>query len=483
MIHYKAVIRLIGVLLILISLLQLLWIPASFIWGHEHLDSMVYSGFITLFVGTGLYFLEPGNKNNLGKREGYLIVTFGWIFMAFASTLPYIISGVTASFPDAFFEAVSGLTTTGATIFSDIESLPNCILYWRSMTQWIGGLGIIVLTVAIFPLLGIGGVELFIAEAPGPTNDKLHPRIKETARRLWLIYLGLTIGLALILYMSGMTSFDAINHAMTTLSTGGFSTKNNSIAAFEQPIIQYTLILFMFIAGTNFTLVYLGLKGKLTKVWNSSEFRFYMLFVSIIAIFISLFVFFETNLNYEESFRAGLFQVMSLVTTTGYITSDYTTWSGFVYMIFFLLLFSGASAGSTSGGIKLIRLNLFFKNAILEIRRLIHPNAYIRLKMDKQIISGKISSHIMIFIGVYLLLFVVGAIIMTAFGMDIETALGASATSISNVGPAIGQLGPMDNFSWIHPGAKIVLPILMILGRLEIFTILVLFSPYFWRVN
>jgi trk system potassium uptake protein len=483
MIHYRAVFRLIGILLILMGGLQLLWWPASFAWGKEQLHAMMIPGFVSVAIGIGLYFLKQKPKSKIGKREGYLVVALGWLCMALVGAQPYLISGAVAHPIDAIFESISGLTTTGATIFPDIESLPNCLLYWRSVTQWIGGLGIIVLTVALFPLLGIGGVELFVAEAPGPTTDKLHPRIKETARRLWYIYLGLTGVLMIILQLLGMSAFDALNHAFTTMSTGGFSTKNASIAAFPSPTIQYVIILFMFLAGTNFTILYFGIMGRFKKVWSSSEFRTYLGITIVVTLIVFGFVLNHAPYNGEQSFRAALFQVVSVITTTGFITDDYTQWSGFVYLIFFLLLFTGASAGSTSGGIKLIRFTLFVKNAILEIKRLIHPNAYIRLKLDDQIISGRISGHVVIFIGVYVLIFVSGALILMAMQLDFETAMGATATCLGNVGPAIGKVGPVDNFAWLPGGAKAILSIWMLLGRLELFTILVLFSPYFWKAN
>jgi trk system potassium uptake protein len=463
--------------------LMLLWLPASLAWGEDQMDAMLYPGLLCVLIGASLYVLKQRTGSQIGKREGYLIVALGWVCMALAAALPYLWGGAAPTVADAVFESVSGLTTTGASIFSDIEALPNCLLYWRSVTQWIGGLGIIVLTVALFPLLGIGGVELFVAEAPGPTTDKLHPRIRETARRLWYIYLGLTGVLMAILQLLGMSAFDAMNHAFTTMSTGGFSTKNASLAAFTNPWIHYVVILFMFIAGTNFTIVYFGLMGKFRRVWGSSEFRTYLLLTIILSMVVFGLAYTHSDMPLEESFRAALFQVVSVITTTGYITSDYTQWSGLAYFIFFLLLFTGASAGSTSGGIKLIRLTLFFKNALLELKRLIHPNAYIRLKFDEHIVSGRVSGHVVIFIGVYMMLFILGSMVLMAMNLDFDTALGATATCLGNVGPAIGKVGPVDNFSWLPGGAKVLLSAWMLLGRLELFTILVLFSPYFWRAN
>src|SRR5690606_23555917 len=317
--------------------------------------ALVFSAFAAISTGAIFFFSFVREDQNIRKREGFLIVSLCWIFMSIFGMLPYLISGTTDTLPDAIFETVSGLTTTGATILRDIEALPAGIMIWRSMTQWIGGLGIIVLTVAIFPLLGIGGIELFVAEAPGPTSDKLHPRIRETAKRLWYIYAGLTLLLVFLFYWAGMSFFDAVNHGLTTMATGRFSTKNASMAYFDSPIIQYITIFFMFLAGTNFTLIYFSLKGRLDRVWASDEFRVYLIGVGIFASILFIPFYFFSNSPFEKAFRDSLFQVVSFVTTTGFVTVDYTTYSNGVTLLFFLFLFTGACAGSTSGGIKVIR--------------------------------------------------------------------------------------------------------------------------------
>jgi trk system potassium uptake protein TrkH len=308
----------------------------------------------------------------ISKREGYLIVALGWLSMVIFGALPYLLTGTLDTAYDALFESSSGFTTTGATVFRDVEILPNGILFWRSLTQWIGGMGIIVLTVAIFPLLGIGGIELFVAESPGPTSDKIHPRIKVTARRLWLLYLGLTAILIVILRLLGMNMFDAFNHGFTTMATGGFSTKNASLG-FYSPMIQWVVIVFMFLAGTNYTVIYFGITGRLKKVWYSEEFRLYVSLVTIFALSVSLAIFCEGGIGFGKAVRDALFQVVSVITTTGFVTADYTTWGSGVAMFFFALLFCGACAGSTSGGIKIVRHLVFLKNSVLEFKRLLHP--------------------------------------------------------------------------------------------------------------
>ncbi|WP_235297880.1 TrkH family potassium uptake protein [Portibacter marinus] len=481
MINIQPISNIIGVLLILVGSLQLLCIPFGMLDEYRDINALLYSGFLTIGVGFLFWIYKFKSSASITKKEGYLIVALGWFFMSFFSALPYKFSSLEIGYADSIFESISGLTTTGATIFSDIESLPRALLTWRSLSQWIGGMGIIVLTVAIFPLLGIGGIELFVAEAPGPTSDKIHPRIQETAKRLWLIYVALTAFLFLILFALGMTGFDAINHALTTMATGGFSTKNNSIAYFTSPAIQYVILLFMFLAGTNYTVIYFGLRGKFKNVWGSEEFRVYLFFILALILSVGLIIHFNYAIPLEEAFRSAAFQIVSIITTTGYITADYTQWGVGITMLIFVLLFIGANAGSTSGGIKIIRHLVLFKNSLLEFKRLIHPRAMIRIKINKQLVDGKIITHVLVFLLLYLLLFVFSSITLCGLGIDFETALGASATSLGNVGPAIGKVGPVDNFGWFPPSVKYFLSFIMLLGRLELFTILILFTPYFWK--
>ncbi len=443
---------------------------------------------ICIALGTLIFFSVRNAGKKVARRDGFLIVATGWLSMVTFGTLPYLLSGAIPTFTDAFFETMSGMTTTGASILTDIEAQPEGILFWRSLTQWIGGMGIIVLTVAIFPLLGIGGVELFTAEAPGPTSDKIHPRIQETAKRLWLIYVGLTVLLAVLLKLAGMTFYEAVNHALTTMATGGFSTRNASIAAFESPLVHYIIIVFMFIAGVNYSITYLALRRRFKKVWSNDEFRGYALFVLFCVIVFTVSVYFinsqsDSGATFEKAFRDSAFQVLSLLTTTGYVTADYTSWAPALTMFCFILLFVGASAGSTAGGIKFIRHLVFVKNSFLEFKRLVHPRAIVPLKINGEMVAGKIITHVIIFLLLYLMVFLFGSIFMSLLGYDFETSVGAVATSLGNVGPGIGKVGPVDNFAWLSPSAKWGLSVLMLLGRLELFTILVLLTPYFWRSN
>ena len=482
-INYQPISNVVGVLMILLGIAMFATAGVSIYNNGYDYMSFFKAGGITFLTGAILWIYKFSSDTYVNKREGYLIVAVGWFFLGLFGAMPFYLSGVTPLFTDAFFESVSGFTTTGATIFSDIEILPPGILFWRSLTHWIGGMGIIVLTVAIFPLLGIAGIELFVAESPGPTADKVHPRIKETAKRLWLIYFGLTATLFGLLWWEGMTPFDAINHAFATMGTGGFSTKNASIAHFTSPAIQYTIILFMFIAGCNYAVLYYLFKGRVKRVWINEEFRYYPLFMVFTAIILGVWINHMVGGDYEQNFRNGLFMLTSLVTTTGFVISDYTQWSPGLTMFFFLTLFLGACAGSTAGGIKFIRHMVFVKNTYLEFKRILHPRAMIRIKINKEVVAPRILTHILVFLLVYLILFIFGSLFITLTGVDFLTAIGSVATTLGNVGPAIGKLGPTDNYSWVPLPAKWIFSSLMLLGRLELFTILIIFTPFFWRSN
>ncbi|MDH5609812.1 MAG: TrkH family potassium uptake protein, partial [Cyclobacteriaceae bacterium] len=414
-------------------------------------------------------------------RDGYLVVTGGWLIMSLFGSIPYMLSGSIPDISNAFFETISGYSTTGATILTDIEAVPKGILFWRSLTQWIGGMGIIVLTVAILPILGIGGMQLFVAEAPGISPDKLQPRIKETAKRLWLIYLGLTVAEIILLWVGGMTFFDAVNHGLTTMATGGFSTKNASIAYYTSPFIQYVIIVFMFLAGTNFTITYYVMKGKFLKVLSNEEFKAYSLMTLALSVFVGVCVYFLGNESFEKSFRDVLFQFVSIITTTGYITYDYSTWAQFIIVIIFILMFIGASAGSTAGGVKIVRHLILFKNSILELKRQIHPSAVIPVRFNSKAVSREITFNILAFIMIYISIFALGSVIISILGADLLTSIGAVATCLGNIGPGLGKVGPVDNFAHLPAASKWVLSFLMLLGRLELFTVLILFTPYFWR--
>lgn len=472
--------RVLSALLFIIGISISFCIPISIYYKTTHLDTFVSSSLICIILGVILKLSSKNKDKNVNKREGYLIVALAWITLWIACSIPYLLSGVFDSATDLFFETMSGLTTTGATVLNDIESMSEDILFWRSFTQWIGGMGIIVLTVALLPLLGIGGIELFVAEAPGPTSEKLHPRIKDTAKSLWFIYLGLTVILSVLLRIFGMNWFDSINHALTTMATGGFSTKNSSVAHYGTGI-QYVIIVFMFLAGVNYSLHYLALRGKLKQVFQSDELKGYCIIVFSLILVVTIQVYRVTDIPLEQSFREASFQIISIVTTTGFVTADYTSWTEGLTLLFFVMLFLGACAGSTAGGIKLIRHIVFFKNSILEFKRLLHPRAMIRLKINKKIVPPRVLTHILVFLLLYIGTFVIGTLIVVSADVDLITASGAVATSLSNVGPGIGEVGPVDNFDGFNDFIKWFLSFLMLLGRLELFTIYVILTPFFWR--
>ena len=484
LINKTVVLNVVGTLIIITGFLMALAIPFSFYYDDGMQFVFIKSTIITLIIGLLTKYLTRKKKNDeVKKREGYLIVAFGWGGMIICSAIPYLLSGAFDGVTNAFFETISGLTTTGSSILNNIEEMPESILFWRSMTQWIGGMGIIVLTIAILPLLGVGGMELFASEAPGPTKDKIHPRIKETAKRLWLIYVSLTLMQTLLLWLADMNFFDAFNHALTTMSTGGFSTKQASIGHFNSPFVQYIIIFFMLLAGTNFTLLYYGFHLKFKKFWNNDEFNWYILAVVFLTIVITPIVVTSTNSDIEYGIRTALFQVVSIITTTGYASANYTEWGAFASFIFFLLLFSGASAGSTSGGMKLVRITLLMKNGFLEFKRRLHPSAIIPVQLNGEGVAPKIIYNLLAFVFFYIFVFVSGSIALTFIGLDFKDAVSASITAVSNVGPGIGSINPSSSFAHLPDAAKWVLSFLMILGRLELFTIAILFTPYFWRRN
>ena len=474
-----------GVLGILLSInggFMLLSLPFSFYYQEETWQSLGIAGLIATAVGVGCYFYSKTKKDQeLRKRDGYLIVTLGWVFLTFSGALPYLLSGSISSLTDAVFETISGYSTTGATILTDIEAVDKGILFWRSLTQWIGGMGIIVLTVAILPILGVGGMQLFVAEAPGITPDKLKPRIQDTAKRLWLLYVTLTLTETVLLMFGGMSFYDAINHGLTTMATGGFSTKNASVAYFTSPYIQYVIIVFMFMAGTSFTLLYHGAKGNFDKLWKNEEFRFYLFFIVLYTLIVTGVIYANSGNTFEHSFRDALFQIISVITTTGYITADYTSWVPFTTMLFFILMFFGGSAGSTSGGVKIVRHLILFKNSLLELKRQLHPSAVLPVRYNGKAVSETITSNVLAFIMIYFGIFGVGSMIMASFGVDFTTSISAVATCLGNIGPGLGDVGPVDNFSGLPAAAKWLLCFLMLVGRLELFTVLILFTNVFWK--
>lgn len=458
-----------------------LTVIVSFLYKESDALPLLWSSLITLGAGTILAFFFREKSSGFGKKEGFLVVSISWIVFSFFGALPFVLTNSTATFTDAFFETISGFTTTGASILNDIEALSHGLLLWRSMTQWLGGMGIIVLSLAILPMLGIGGIQLFVAEVPGPTPDKLHPRVKETAKRLWAIYIVFTFSEVILLVLGGMNLFDAVNHSFTTMATGGYSTKQDSIAAWSSPYIQYVITFFMFLAGTNFTMAYFALKLKTSKVWKNEEFRVYLGFILLFILVFTIVLNSTQDASLENNFREAAFQVVSIMTTTGFVTANYLNWAPILTILLFMLMFFGGSAGSTGGGIKIIRVWLTMKNSYLELKRIMHPNAVIPVRYNKRAVPEQITSNILNFVVLYMIIFIVGVLVMSILGLDMTSSMGTVAASLGNIGPGIGSVGPMDNFAHIPVFGKWFLGFLMLMGRLELFTVLLLLSPVYWK--
>lgn len=482
-INIPGILNVLSILLFINAGLMATCLPFALYYADGTLMSWIASIGISLVAGGILYgatFRHP-NRTNIRKRDGYIIVTLSWVVMALSGALPYTLTGSIPEFTNAFFESISGFTTTGASILDDIESLPHSILFWRSITQWLGGLGFIVMVISILPSLGIGGMQLFVAEAPGITTDKIKPRIQDTGKRLWYLYIGLTALCCALMMVGGMGFFDAINHSLTTLATGGFSTKQASIAFFDSGFIEYVTTVFMFLGGTSFVLIYLCLKGKFEKLWQNEEFRAYLFITVGVTLLVTVTLMFQHQMELEVAFRKAIFQVVSILTTTGYATTDFTAWGGGITIIFFTLMFIGGSAGSTSGGVKVIRHLIIAKNSVIEFKRQLHLSAIIPVRFNGKAIPHEITRNILAFVIIYLTIFGFSSVVLTLLGMDAITAMGSVASSLGNIGPGLNDTGPAYSFSHIPAFAKWILGALMIIGRLEIFTVLIIFTRYFWR--
>lgn len=481
MLNFKLIFRILGFLLVVESIAMLIASLVAVIYQGSDMKALFLSTLICAATGLTVLAFTRKVRKEMGKREGFIIVTVVWIMFSFFGSLPYLISSSIPNLTDAFFETMSGFTTTGASILTDIESLPYGILFWRSMTQWLGGMGIIVLSLAILPIFGIGGMQLFAAEVPGPVTDKLSPRISSTAKNLWFIYLFFTLLETVLLWIGGMTLFDAINHSFTSMATGGYSTKQASVAYWPSPYIQYVLTFFMIIAGANFTLSYFLLTGKFKKVFENEELKYYLLFIAGFTAVIFVGLLLTTDLAVEQAFRDSLFQVVTIITTTGYATTDYMLWAPFLTIILFAVFFFGGCAGSTGGGLKIMRIVLLLKNSYYELRRIIHPNAIIPVRFNQKPVSEQIITNVLAFFMFYFVIFFISSVILMLVVPDLPSSMGAVATSLGNIGPGLGLYGPAENFSSLHPLGKWFLSFLMLLGRLELFTVLVLFSPAFWK--
>ncbi len=423
---------------------------------------------------------ETVPRTEIGLREGFVIVTAAWVLFSAFGALPFYFAGMLPSYTDAYFEAMSGFTTTGATVLTNIEGQPLVLHFWRSFMQWLGGMGIIVLSLAILPMLGVGGMQLYKAEVPGPVPDRLVPRIRQTARLLWGIYLLLSGIEFLVLVLLGMPPVEALLHTFTTMSTGGFSPKAASIGAYHSAAIEMVLILFMFLAGANFALHFQALRGNF-RIFRDPEFRFYTVSVLIIVIGMTLVLWGRVYPDLSSALRYGAFQVVSIVTTTGFATADYATWPYVAQFLLLCLMLLGGCAGSTAGAVKQVRSLLLFKVAYDYLYKLVHPKAVRHVKIGGKVVPKEVLDGVHVFVFLYFLTFFVATASLTLLDMDLVTAIGAVAASLGNVGPGLGGVGPAETYAAIHPLGKWILSACMVLGRLELFTVLVLFTPDLWR--
>ena len=479
--NIKLVIKLLGFMLFLESgALLLSGLVAWWYKGDDTLWFMISAG-ITAASGLIFYFIgRQAKRTNIGKQEAYAFVTLVWLLFSFFGLLPYYLGGYINTFTNAFFETISGFTTTGSSVMLDVEIMPHGILFWRSLTQWMGGMGIILLSLAVMPLLNMGNVGLFAAEVPGPKVDKLQPRISGTARILWMIYLMLTVVEAVTLKLAGMGFFDAVCHSLTSMATGGFSTKNNSIAAFDSPTIEYIIIAFMFMAGTSFSLIYWTFTFNFKKLKHNDEFSWYVYIVAIVAAFLSFGLWQVEGQPLSEAIRTGLFQTVSFLTTTGYTTTTaYMHWEPLLWSVFLLIMLSGGMSGSTSGGIKISRIIILVRQCNCELKRQVHPNAVIPVRYNGKNLPDNIVSTVSGFLTLYILLVFLGTAILLSEGLYLDDALGAVLSSISNVGPGFGAF--TQNYFIMPDLSTWTLAFLMLAGRLELFTVILLLTPSFWH--
>lgn len=453
----------------------------SLLYKEAAASSLLYSALITLVTGSIVFTPLRNEEKMYGNREGYIIMTGIWLILSLFGTLPFLISGSVSSFSDAFFESMSGFTTTGATILTDLESIPRGILFWRSLTQWLGGIGIIFISLSILPVVRTINVHIPVTDFSGQTTDKIHPRIKEAAKRLITIYAILTFTEVILLLLGGVPAFDAVCHSFSTLSTGGFSTHNDGISVISSPYIKVVLTLFMFIAGTNLTIYYYVFKRNFKKLIENNELIFYF-FTCLFFIIVMTSILYSTQGNsFGKTLLNGSFQVVSVITTTGFYTENYILWGNLPVIILFFLMFTGGTSGSASGSIKIVRLLIVTKNYRQELKRMIHPDAFLPVRLDHKIVPHNTVYNLLLFIAIYFLIFCASSFLVSFMGYDIITSFSTSASMLGNIGPGLGSFGPFTNYSEIPVAGKWLFSILMLLGRLELITVIILFTRNFYR--
>ncbi len=486
MVNKKLIFKILGSLLFLLGGLLLFCTGLSFLYQEDDFMAFLISTLLTFSCGFILHYWGRHADNVLGRRDAYLLVSVTWIVFSFFGMLPFLISGYIPTVTDAFFETMSGFSTTGATILDDVECLPHSLLYWRTQTQWIGGLGIVFFTIAILPsMVGNGNIRVFAAEATGPLRTKMHPRLSTMAKWIWTIYLALTVACVLSYYFAGMDVFDSINYAMTTTATGGFAPHNDSTEFFHSTTIEYLAILFQFLAGINFMMLYVSIfKMRPGALLKSSEFKLYITIIIVATTWIAYLLVTRNGYDLERAFRCGLFQVVSFITTTGLFNDDAAQWPHITWVILACLMFIGACSGSTTGGFKCVRAVMVFKVLRNEFHRLLHPNAVFPVKIDGQPVPHSQLNTLLAFFAIFTLMVLFTATLMIASGVDNTNSVTIALSCISNVGPTLGtQIGPVMSWAELPDIVKWLCSFLMLVGRLEIMTVLVLFTREFWRDN
>lgn len=481
LINRKMIFRILGILLFLEGLMFLVCAGVSLCYNEADYIYFVYTTLIVAAVGGVFVGLGKNAENTVTRRDGYCIVAFTWLFFTGFGMLPFYISGEIPSVADAFFETMSGFTTTGATILDDIEALPHGMLFWRSFTQWIGGLGIVFFTIAVLPIFGVGNQVLFSAEATGVTHDKIHPKISIMAKWLWMVYVILTVVETCLLMCGGMSLFDAVCHSFSTTATGGYSTKQDSVAHWNSPFIEYVIAIFMILSGVNFSLYFMCLKGKFTQLFKDDEFKSFLISVGVLTLMITLSLISYNHYEVENAFRKALFQVATAHTSCGFATDDYNVWAPFTWMLLIYAMIAGGCTGSTSGGIKNMRLLIVLRNIKNEFSRLIHPRAVLPVKVNHQTVPPSTISTVTTFVLMYLICAFVGWVALMFFGVGLTESFGTVISSLGNVGPGLGAFGPAFSWSALPDAAKWILSFLMLIGRLELYGILLMFAPSFWH--
>lgn len=481
LINFRTVSYILGILVLVEAGLFAICTLVSAIYHESSYIYFIWSMLINICIGGAMVIAGRQRNKNVSIRDGYCIVSVSWILFTILGMLPFYFSGYIPSITDAFFETMSGFTTTGATILDDIESLPHGLLFWRSFTQWIGGLGIVLFTIALLPLFGGSGQQLFLSEATGVTHDKIHPKIKVMARYLWLIYIGLTILEVIMLLLGGMNLFDSICQSFSTTATGGFSTKQDSISYWNSPYIEYVVSIFMILSGVNFSLYYFALKGKYKKLLNDGELHWFLMSVSTLTVIIAFALYITDYYDIETAFRKALFQVATTHTSCGFATDDYNLWPPFTWMLLIFAMISGGCTGSTSGGVKNLRLMIIYQNIKNQFKQMLHPRAVIPVRVNNGQVSVQTSAMIYTFFITYMICIFIGWTLLMCFGVGLTEAFSTVISAIGNVGPGLGAFGPVFSWSSLPDAAKWTLSALMLIGRLEIFGILLLFYRRFWN--